>query len=453
MAPVWRVYAAPDGRKYYYNAVTKHSTWYKPESFNEIDENREVKRFKKIESKPHVALELYHSWYLIICDTGKKFYYNAESNESIWNLPDEASRKLIDTLERNKLVALVGLARGYSFGGLHVYDELVADLASLKQESEAKRLAEGGATSEKNEKEIKEESKDQGQDQDQAFEGDTDGKKGLVTGYSSSSDDEVEVEDGKPQSILAIESIEDPINTPEDKKALWNLFTRYELNPYSAWPFEMKRIRDHPDFCRVLDDSVKEDVFEEWCAHTISGGLNETRLEEDFDEEEEKEEEEDLEPTRFHYLAQIVSKSTITSTTIFMDIRNENKSLFKKYNIKDFISSKKDQESFVSKLLYYYKRMTLEERKEAFIQLLEQNRKTIEENLFDDVGNVRNCLCQEVDTNDSYAVETKLFKMEKLIGLWRNLSNLMEEPKYYILGIREKMLELDNYLKMYVELQ
>ncbi|GAV53918.1 hypothetical protein ZYGR_0AK04200 [Zygosaccharomyces rouxii] len=453
MARIWHEYVAPDGRKYYYNAVTKQSTWHKPEFVDEMDENRGTKRLKKIESKPHIALKLYHGWHLVICDTGKKFYYNVESNESVWNLPDGASRNLIDALDRNKLVALIGLARGYPLGGLHIYDELVADLFKLKQEEEAKESAKYEETGEKTREEAKDEDEDENQDQEDEKEG-TNGQNGLVAGYSSSSDGEEDDEEEKPLNIPIMEPVEEPADTSGDRKALWDLFSRYELNPYSAWPFEMKKIRDEPDFLRVLDDSVREDTFEEWCAHTISGDSNKpvdaARSEEDFDEEEA--EEEDLEPTKFHYLAQIVSKSTITPTTIFMDIKNENKALFKKYNIKAFLNSKKDQESFVSKLLYYYKRMNLEERKEVFLQLLKENGKTIEKNLYDNFDKVQSCLFQEIDTNDPYAVETKLFKMEKFMGLWGNLSDLVEEPKYYILGIREKMLELNNYLGLYVEL-
>ncbi|GAV49008.1 hypothetical protein ZYGR_0N04130 [Zygosaccharomyces rouxii] len=460
MARIWREYVAPDGRKYYYNAVTKQSTWHKPESLDEMDENRGVKRFKKIESKPHVALELYHGWHLVICDTGKKFYYNVETNESVWNLPDEGSRNLIDALDKNKLVALIGLVRGYSPGGLHIYEELVTDLVKLRQEREAKR-AEGDqekdeATGEEVKDEDEEKDKANGEevkeeDRDQNDGEDNDAQNGLVAGYSSSSEsedeDEGEGEGEEPLNIPITESVEEPVDISGDKKALWDLFTRYDLNPYSAWPFEMKKIRDDPDFLRVLDDSVREDVFEEWCAHAISGDQVEPVDEiksEDFDEEE------DHEPTKYHYLAHIVSKSNITPTTIFMDIKNDNKSLFKKYNIKDFLTSKKDQESFVSKLLFYYKRMKLEERKEVFIQLLKQNGKTIEENLSNDMDKVRHCLAQEIDSNDPYAVETKLFKMEKFMGLWGNLSDLVEEPKYYILGIRDKMLELNDYLKIYV---
>lgn len=441
MARIWREYIAPDGRKYYYNVNTKQSTWHKPASYDdEVDENRDVKRLKKIEPKPHVALELSHGWHLIVCDTGRRFFYDAGTKTSVWDLPDEESRSLLDSLDKNKLVALIGLARGYSFGGLHIYDELVSDLAKLKQEKETEDSNEVEQKGEN--EENRHDDNDSGDDnQNESNEAETNDH-GLVAGYSSSLSEDEEDEEKKPPSISIMETVEEPVNTSEDKKVLWGLFSRYDLNPYSAWPFEMKKIRDDPDFHKVMDDFIREDAFEEWCARSLSGNRNVPVDEEQLEEEEE----EDLEPTKYHYLAHIVSKSTINPTTIFMDIRNENKTLFKKYNIRDFIPSKKDQESFVSKLLFYYKRMNIEERRQVFIQLLQQHAKTITSALSKDLHSIQNCLDLVVDNNDPYAVETKLFKMEKAMELRGELSNLTEEPKYYVLGIRDKMLELNNYL-------
>lgn len=436
MARVWYKYVAPDGRNYYYNVLTKQSTWQKPEAFDEVEQGRDAKRFKKIEPKPHVVLELINGWHLVICETGQRFYYNAESVESSWTLPDEDSLTMINSLDKNKLVALIGLARGYALGGSNVYDELVSDLWQMREERERNK-----SKPLNNKEEIEEEPAETSEEPN-----------GLVAGYSSS-DSEFEKETEETQEnetkIGLVESVEEPIDTSEDRKALWDLFTRYNLNAFSAWPFEMKKIRQDPDFHRISDDALREDIFEEWCASIISGEPNEPISEEEqqLNEDDEYDENDELEPIKYHYLAQIVSKSTISPTTIFMDIKEENKPLFKKYRIKDFVTSKKDQQYFVSKLLFYYKTMDLEGRKKAFIALLNHHESTIKANLAKDIKHARQLLHQKIDPENPYAVETQLFKMELAIGLWGNLAILVEDPKYYVLGIRDKMLELSSYLK------
>ncbi|AQZ17188.1 URN1 (YPR152C) [Zygosaccharomyces parabailii] len=457
MPRVWSEYVAPDGRNYYYNALTKQSTWKRPESFDEVDVERSGKKLKKIETLPHIVLELANDWLLVLCNNGTKFYHNIGSRGSVWVLPDEESSKMINSLDRNKLVALIGLARGYSLGGLNVYDEIVSDLQQLRQKKQQTHLIL---------LEHSEEVKDSQQVRSDKEEPQTPKENaGLIVGYSSSESESeeaaeevqhVQEEQNVKQEQRAeinngldlINNIEEPFNTTDDRRALCDLFTRNGLNPFSAWPFEMKKIREDPDFHRISDDAIREDIFEEWCASIVSEQSDGVVNEEDLQtvEDGEYEDSEELEPTKYHYLAQIVSKATINPTTIFMDIKEENKSLFKKYNVKDFVKSKKEQETFVSKLLFYYKNMDLQIRTELFVNLLKHDETTIKDNLRKENNHVRQLLEHTGDVEDAYAVETKLFEMEKAFGLWGSLAKLAEDPKYYVLGIRDKMLTLHAYL-------
>ncbi|XP_063421965.1 pre-mRNA-processing factor 40 homolog B-like isoform X3 [Mytilus trossulus] len=70
---VWSEHKAPDGRTYYYNSVTKHSSWEKPDDLK-------TKAELKLSQCP---------WKVYKSDTGKVYYHNTETKESRWTKPKE----------------------------------------------------------------------------------------------------------------------------------------------------------------------------------------------------------------------------------------------------------------------------------------------------------------------------------------------------------------------------
>ena len=70
---VWSEHKAPDGRTYYYNSVTKHSSWEKPDD---------------LKTKAELMLSQC-PWKVYKSDTGKVYYHNTETKESRWTKPKE----------------------------------------------------------------------------------------------------------------------------------------------------------------------------------------------------------------------------------------------------------------------------------------------------------------------------------------------------------------------------
>ncbi|XP_076360616.1 pre-mRNA processing factor 40 isoform X2 [Tachypleus tridentatus] len=69
----WTEHKAPDGRTYYYNHVTKQSSWEKPD-----------------ELKTHTELLLSQCpWKEYKSDTGRVYYHNVQTKESRWTIPKE----------------------------------------------------------------------------------------------------------------------------------------------------------------------------------------------------------------------------------------------------------------------------------------------------------------------------------------------------------------------------
>ncbi|QLQ79888.1 hypothetical protein HG537_0C05360 [Torulaspora globosa] len=450
MGRVWNTFTAPDGRKYYYNSRTKKSSWERPECFDEDESGWKGKRAKLIsEIEPFYVVPLVNDWNLVICDTGAKFYYNSNTRESVWRLTDSQSLRLLSSLSKDRLVLLIGIARGYgSERSEEIYKEVIRETEALRKTLLPDKKSRAGTVDEVMEEELDD-------------EGDTGG---LVAAYSSSDDEEGEAEEEKQPTetynydfdvFNNLEADDEQIKAPERnssaQKDLFSLFDRYDCDPYSAWSIQARKIQDDPDFLRISEDSLREEIFEEWCQQKIGNYARENEGQEaEPSEEEDKDTNADdgLEPLKFHYLAHIVSKSTITPTTIYLDIKNEKKTDFKKYKIKQFVESKRLQEAFVSKLLFYYKKMTMEERKKIFREILDTHQHIIKENVHRNLERVRKALNEAApDPNDAYAVETRLLEMESWMGISGNVPNLADDPKYYVLGIKDKMKESMQYIK------
>lgn len=471
MARIWSEFTAPDGKKYYYNVRTKQSTWEKPLNFydtNTSDIISAAHRTKSVlDNSPYFALPLQNKWFLIICNTGKKFFYNEATTESVWKLTDSQSVEQLNALDRDKLILLIGIARGYLMS--NAQDIYGSVLAELKQQTE------GAKDVWDEEEDIEQHTSPRPANNDMAELASTPQSivtvtnDRLIAGYSSS-EDEVDVsaeaeengDEDEAEQLNMLNTITDELNAVgeseayQDKSAFLELFNKYGCDPYSTWSLQARKIQNDPDFYSVLDDSLKESMFEEWCNKHLAESNQATQYQQGtFDEENMPSEEEEnkndeemgLEPTKFHYLAHIVSKATINSTTIFLDIKEENRSLFKKLKIKKFIKAKQMQESFVSKLLFYYKKMNREERKRVFADVLKENEIAIRENVNTNEENVRHILQSDVDENNAFAIETQLLKMESFIGLSKDLQILESDPKYYVLGIKDKAIELRRYLK------
>ncbi|CEG69923.1 hypothetical protein CU097_005581 [Rhizopus azygosporus] len=75
---VWREHQTPEGRKYWYNNITKQSTWEKPEELLTPEE-------KVLKAS---------SWREYTTPEGKKYYSNIKTKETVWEVPPEIKEQL-----------------------------------------------------------------------------------------------------------------------------------------------------------------------------------------------------------------------------------------------------------------------------------------------------------------------------------------------------------------------
>ncbi|KAM3394997.1 pre-mRNA-processing protein 40A isoform X1 [Capsicum galapagoense] len=79
----WQEYEAADGRRYYYNKITKQSSWEKPLEL----------------MTPLERADASTVWKEFTTADGRKYYYNKETKQSKWTIPDELklARELAET--------------------------------------------------------------------------------------------------------------------------------------------------------------------------------------------------------------------------------------------------------------------------------------------------------------------------------------------------------------------
>ncbi|CAL9736681.1 pre-mRNA-splicing factor Urn1p [Monosporozyma servazzii] len=446
MASPWKQYKAPNGRKYYYNVETKETTWTDP--YQRV----------RVEKKPSFAIPLMNGWYLIIFDNGEKLYL--QEDQLYQRLKDEASQVLLNQLDKEKLILLIGIARGYNTlnSSDDVYDSILKEIKSIRQGAQDNISLEenvddigldehvddigldehskdiglddhaDGSSNDQNEVQERDENIPLKENLEESIEEST--TNALVEDYSSSDDDESD-DDSHIDKKTKLD--EEPFSTKIDENIIdqyKQMFTMHKLNPYGLWSMEMNKCSDDPRFYLVVDDHDREAIFELWCGEYESGKEDETK------ENEEEEEGEELGPTKYHYLSHIMSKSNITKETIFEDIKSENKPIWKQFRINKMIPEKKEQREFVTKLLFYYKKYSDEDRSQLFKHWIAKHcdlTKRI------DVKTIAHWKTLHSHADSSHDIETLLFSLESHLSIAEILAtHPTTSYEYYVLGIKAK---------------
>lgn len=362
-----------------------------------------------------------NDWKMVICNDGSRFFSDP-TGERQQKLDDSQSAELLEYIDKDKLVLLIGFARGYMSNTLSsdsVYDQVIEEIEFMRQDLQM----------------------DSNNDSEQVSESENE-QAGLES--------EEVVDEQNDQLINTLNDLaeDEDVDTTDNTRQFTRLFDTYNLDKFSTWKREMKKVENDPTFFLIKNDQLREELFEKWCCGEYPDNNDEVSASEGTDEEGEEE----LEPTKYHYLSHIVNKSEINDNTIYEDIKNNQKALFKELRIKDFVKSKKEQQQFVSRLLFFYKRFTLEQRKELFRKEVNKHSQTLQKQMEtnrDDAEKYLNAewFAKTLQSDDAFAVETALLQLEQLIDIHGELKQLQEKSEYYVLGIKDKTIELFNILR------
>jgi hypothetical protein len=106
----WVEKVQSDGKKYYYNTITKKTQWKRPE----FNENNEENKFKNeqisdsdessIEEEENNTTTLPNEWVEKVQSDGKKYYYNTITKKMQWNVPNSVG---IEDLEPESITTKI----------------------------------------------------------------------------------------------------------------------------------------------------------------------------------------------------------------------------------------------------------------------------------------------------------------------------------------------------------
>lgn len=81
---VWSEHTTPDGKMYYYNRLTGASAWEKPDELKIPEEAFLCYCSQQLPLQRALSACI---WKEHTAPTGKKFYYNVSTQESVWEMP------------------------------------------------------------------------------------------------------------------------------------------------------------------------------------------------------------------------------------------------------------------------------------------------------------------------------------------------------------------------------
>ncbi|SCU88522.1 LANO_0D02344g1_1 [Lachancea nothofagi CBS 11611] len=446
MARIWREYKAPDGSKYYYNVKSQQSTREKPADFE--DHATGARKSRKTEPQAIYHVTLANNWSMVVCENGSRFFDCKGTLGPQQELDDDESAEILSQIGKEKLALLAETAQNGGGKDSEIYKEILKAVDRINAQSTAKEI-DVAAENENEETDAEESGSDSDVSKVSGEESGSDSEvsrvseeDNLVSGYASSEDEESE--EHEPDVILAPP---DEANS-QNQQAFISLFEQYSLDPYSTWNMQSKKIQDDALFYKISSDATRQGLFDKWCTqqfhdnNDIEKDLNESDVE--SVETESEQGSDDLEPTKYHYLSHIVSKANILPTTLAKDVRVEQKALFRQFKIKDTLD-KKTQEEFISKLLFYYKKLTPEERSNVFDKLLNSKLKVIKNGLRN-TGKLKELASQPDLPKESYAIESQLLELEDCMDFHGSNKFLQEDIQYYVLGIKPKTIALKQFL-------
>ncbi|SCU83202.1 LAFA_0D02300g1_1 [Lachancea sp. 'fantastica'] len=431
MARIWREHKTPDGSNYYYNIKTKQTTRERPADFLDQEPENRKKRLPGSQRSVLFTFELIDGWKLVLCQDGSKHYTHNENEKLFDDVDNESCKQVLAQLDEEKLKRLADLARSQKNGSTQLYEDISNDIARIKS------LPEEAAVENEDEPEFS------------FSDSDASAEENVVTGYGTS-DDESEDNDGTNGSDDndSGERASSKTTESENKIIFKKLLESYSLDPFSTWRIQSRKLQDDPRFYRISKDSTREQYFEEWCAEQCNNGNVTENIIDALDEsniESESELDSDtLEPTKYHYLSHIVSKSAIQPTTLAKDIRAEQKGLFKQFKIKSTLDGK-SQVAFISKLLFYYKKLDDSQRINVFEKFLKDKARSIKRGLRNH-DRLREILDSSLP-DEAFTIETQLLEMEDCIDIHGLNRSLQDDIEYYVLGLKPKTIAMRAWFK------
>ncbi|KAK4683836.1 transcription elongation regulator 1, partial [Tremellales sp. Uapishka_1] len=267
----WSEHRAPDGiTPYFYNSITKDSTYKRPAPipappFMPVVEQEKDKKKKKEKPKNKIVIPG-TSWTRVTTNEGNTFYFEKESKRSEWSVPDEI-RDAVETFDR-------GVKEEEERKEKERREEELRELERIRlevQEETKKRKIEN-AVEEREKKIAKTEQEALGPADEEDEEAwmkavaaefkDVDQEK--KDEKKKEKEDRLRAEEEAAKQVFAVP---DKVNVSvEEGRALFKaLLNEKEISPFAPWETSLPLFINDPRYILLSSLKDRKEVFEEYC--------------------------------------------------------------------------------------------------------------------------------------------------------------------------------------------
>ncbi|KAJ8482248.1 hypothetical protein ONZ45_g15022 [Pleurotus djamor] len=278
LPPGWSQHTAPGGQSYYFNAISKESTYVRPLPAFPLPSQSQQPSKKKTE-KPLVKTPIPGTnWLRVKTTEGNVFYTNKAQKSSVWTVPDEI-KDAVAALEAEEKEAEGRAAREAEEAMESVKDEQLKEIERIRSEVEGmvKRKAEDPEpVSEVASKKprIEEDDDDDDSEEEEEWQREAAAQLAAEAEEEKKRKAEEEAERLKAEAEAEAKAKEHPqIVMPErvdlsieEAKALFKTLLREkDINPLMPWDTSLPLFVSDPRYVLLPSVSARREAFDEYC--------------------------------------------------------------------------------------------------------------------------------------------------------------------------------------------
>ncbi|EJD07772.1 uncharacterized protein FOMMEDRAFT_16371 [Fomitiporia mediterranea MF3/22] len=287
LPPGWTEHRAPSGHPYYYNTLTKESTYVRPMPALSVAAQSLRNKDKKKE-KPKIKTPVPGTaWMRVITTLGNVFYTHTERKQSVWSVPDEI-KEAVEQMEREEKEKEVQEARKKRADEEELRLAVEKEVERLRNEVEAdvavKRKPEPideivvSKRARVDEEEAEEESEGEEEEDEEedwqreaaaqlAAEAEAEERRVKEEEERRKRDDEEdrkrnEMEKGTPALNMPTRV---DLSTEEAKALFKTLLREKDINPLLPWDTALPQFVSDPRYVLLPSVSARKDAFDEYC--------------------------------------------------------------------------------------------------------------------------------------------------------------------------------------------
>ncbi|KAH8915141.1 hypothetical protein BT69DRAFT_1252051 [Atractiella rhizophila] len=305
LPPGWTEHRAPEGQPYYYNAITKVSTYtrprlqpppnfpppptgfsappgfqppmmpiqmpmhFQPPVYGVVPgQQRRDKEKEKGKEKAAKRTPIGEEWIMVETNEGNTFFRNKKNKTSFWEVPEEIKDEVEEILAQRKLETA----------------PKIEEEEEMKEEEEEEEVKEESPRGQKRkpspavEEEKPKKKKAKQQVVASVEDLDEEWQKSIAAEMAAEAEaeaeeeklgDEVEDKNTEVPSAVGGDAVDIDLSADEAKAVYKAMLFEKDINPMSPWDMELPKFVNDKRYLAVKNTKDRRDIFDEWCKEKI----------------------------------------------------------------------------------------------------------------------------------------------------------------------------------------